>query len=186
MNYWQGKKIRLRAIEPGDAETFYQWNQDSQRNANLDFIWPPTSLASVQAWAASEAQRKFENDAFRWVIEDLHGTPVGSIDTHHVSPHDGVFSYGVDVAAAYRRQGYAREAIWMVLRYYFEELRYQKVNVVVHSDNPDSIQLHEALGFQLEGRLRRSWYHGGHYVDALWYGLTYEEFSLQVKAATGE
>lgn len=176
MNYWQGKHIRLRAIEPGDAETFFRWNQDSERNANLDFQWPPTSLAAMQTWAAVEAQRKLENDTFRWVIEDLAGTPVGSIDTHHVSPHDGVFSYGLDIAVEHRRKGYASEAIHMVLSYYFEELRYQKVNVVVHSNNPESIKLHEALGFQREGVLRRSFFSQGQYFDVLCFGMTKEEF----------
>jgi len=38
MNFWQGKKVRLRAIEPSDAETFIRWNLDSERARHLDFV----------------------------------------------------------------------------------------------------------------------------------------------------
>jgi hypothetical protein len=30
MNFWQGKLIRLRGVEPSDAETFARWNEDSE------------------------------------------------------------------------------------------------------------------------------------------------------------
>jgi RimJ/RimL family protein N-acetyltransferase len=175
-NYWQGERVCLRAIEPSDAETFFRWNQDSQRARYLDFVWPPTSLASVQAWVGDMTRRKLEGDVYRWVITDRAGTPVGSIDTHHCDARTGTFSYGVDIAAEERRKGYASEAIRMVLRYYFHELRYQKVTVSVHSDNIPSARLHEKLGFQREGTLRRMVYSEGRYYDETWYGMTREEF----------
>ncbi len=32
MNYWEGEAICLRGIEPGDAQHFFRWNQDSERS----------------------------------------------------------------------------------------------------------------------------------------------------------
>lgn len=64
----------------------------------------------------------------------------------------------------------------MVLKYYFEELRYQKVTVPVYGFNEASVALHERLGFVREGTLRRMVYTGGAYYDAHWYGLTKEEW----------
>ncbi len=46
----------------------------------------------------------------------------------------------------------------------------------VHSDNLASIRLHEKLGFQKEGTLRRMGFTGGKYIDLLWYGMTADEF----------
>lgn len=176
MNHWHGKLINLRCIEPSDAETFFRWNQDSERARLLDFLWPPSSRAQVDAWAQSQSLQKLEDDRFHWIIEDQAGAPVGTISTHGCNPRNGTFSYGVDIDLAHQRQGYASEAIRMVCRYYFMELRYQKVTVSVHGDNPASIALHEALGFQREGVHRRMIYTLGGYVDELWYGLTREEF----------
>jgi RimJ/RimL family protein N-acetyltransferase len=176
MNYWQGERVRLRALEPADAAFFVRCNLDSERARCLDFLWPPQSGASVQAWVDAQSMRKLENDTFNWMIETLDGTPVGSISTHDCNPRAGTFSYGIDVAPEHRGQRFAEDAVRLVLRYYFDELRYQKVTVVVHADNPASIRLHERLGFQLEGRLRRMVFTQSQYVDALWFGLTCDEF----------
>ncbi|MCW5882512.1 MAG: GNAT family N-acetyltransferase [Anaerolineae bacterium] len=176
-NYWQGALVRLRAIEPADWETFARWNLDSERGRLLDFLWPPTSDAAMRAWAEAESQRRLDNDAYRWIIETLDGAAVGAIDTHSCSPRNGTFSYGIDIAREQRRRGYARAAIHLVLRWYFDELRYQKVTVSIHADNPASIALHTALGFTREGTLRRMAYSGGRYLDIHWYGLTAEEFA---------
>jgi RimJ/RimL family protein N-acetyltransferase len=179
MNYWQGSKIRLRAIEADDAQTFYNWNLDSERARLLDFVWPPSSLAGVQAWVETQSKKNhLEEGRFFWVIEDLLGNPAGTISTHHCDSRNGTFMYGIDIAEAYRRKGYAREAVLHILKYYFEELRYQKVTVDVHSENLASIRLHEDLGFQLEGKLRRMAYTRGQYQDVLWYGLTADEYAL--------
>ena len=176
MNYWDGKLVHLRALEPSDAEQFIRWNLDSERARNYDFIWPPQSAASVQDWVNEQSKRKLENDAFTWMIENKKGEPVGSIQTHHCNSRCGTFSYGIDIEASYRRMGYAGEAILMVLKYYFEELRYQKVTISVIADNAASIKLHEKLGFQKEGHFRRMLFSAGKYVDELWFGMTVEEF----------
>jgi RimJ/RimL family protein N-acetyltransferase len=175
-NFWQGKKVRLRAIEPTDAEFFIKWNLDSERARNLDFVWPPVSEASVRDWVEKQSKNKLQDDSYHWIIEDRYGVPVGSIDTHSCNSRNGTFSYGIHIDPDYRGKGYAREAIFMVLRYYFEELRYQKVTVPVHSNNDTSIHLHERFGFREEGRHRRMLYRQGDYIDVLWYGMTIDEF----------
>jgi RimJ/RimL family protein N-acetyltransferase len=176
VNFWQTDRIRLRAIEPADAEHFIRWNQDSQRARNLDFVWPPQSDAAVRAWVEEKSGQRLENGAFHWVIEDKDDTPVGSISTHNCDSRNGTFSYGIDIAPEQRGKGYARAAIRLVLKYYFDELRYQKVTVPVHADNAASIQLHEKLGFTREGTLRRMFFTQGKFVDVHWYGMTVEEF----------
>lgn len=177
MNFWEGERVRLRGIEPDDAGVFFGWNQDSDRSRHLDFLWPPTSMAQVQAWVEAQSRKKMEGDTYLWVIETLDHTPVGSIDTHDVNSHAGTFSYAIAIDEAQRGKGYASEAIQLVLRYYFTELRYQKVWVGVHENNEPSLRLHENLGFQLEGRRRRMIFHAGEYFDELYYGLTREEFT---------
>ncbi len=59
-----------------------------------------------------------------------------------------------------------------MLRYFFHELRYQKVTAQVYSFNAPSIALHERLGFQVEGRLRRMIFTHGRHFDELLYGMT--------------
>lgn len=185
MNFWQNDLIRLRAFEPGDADAVTRWNLDSQRGQYLDFLWPPSSRASTEAWLAEQSRLKLEEDRFHFVIETLDGTPVGTIATHHCNPRSGTFSYGLDVAREQRRKGYASAAIIMVLRYYFDYLRYQKVTVVVHADNLPSLRLHERLGFQREGCLRRMVYQNGAFIDEIYFGMTDDEFRQKYGQSPG-
>lgn len=176
MDYWRSDAVRLRGIEPGDAEVFHRWNLDSERARQLEYVWPPRSLSESTAWVEQQARREFDGEAHLWVIENAAGEPVGSIGTHTCNRRVGTFSYGIDITPEHRRHGFASAAILLVLRYYFDELRYQKATVAVHADNLPSIQLHERLGFQREGQLRRMVYTAGRHVDELWYGMTCDEF----------
>jgi RimJ/RimL family protein N-acetyltransferase len=186
MNFWHGKSVKLRGVEPSDAEIFFQWNQNSERARRLDFVWPPTSRAAVETWVEEQSQKKLEKDAFIWVIEDMDGVAVGSISTHHCDLRNRTFSYAVDIAPENQRRGYASEAILLVLKYYFEESNYQKVAVPVHSYNRESMRLHKKLGFKKEGTLRRMVFSGGEYADLIWYGMTREEFQRSVPASRSD
>jgi RimJ/RimL family protein N-acetyltransferase len=176
MNYWENDRIRLRGLEPEDAKLFHAWNSDSDMARNLDFLWPPSSLAAVKNWLDDRIKKGMENDEIYCVIETRSGDFVGMINSHHCDQRAGTFQYGLAIHAEQRRKGYASEAVCMLLRYFFEELHYQKVTVMVYSFNEASSHLHERLGFQLEGRLRQMWYANGRYHDQLYYGITQEEF----------
>lgn len=177
-NLFQGSKIRLRAVEAADWVFHHQWDQDTENGRLTDEVWFPNSSLSAQAWAEREAKQRPENDGFRFQIVTLADDQlVGTINTHSCNPRCGTFMYGLAIHPDHRRKRYASEAIGLVLRYYFDERRYQKVNAEVYSFNSASIALHERLGFTLEGRLRRMIYSGGSFHDALVYGLTQEEFA---------
>lgn len=177
--YWQGNTIRLRALEPEDWEHFYQLNLERDVDRNLEMVWPPSSRARQKKWVEEKsATAGFTNDwEFQFLIETVEsGQLVGSIDTHHCDIRQGTFEYGLSVRESFRGRGYAAEAILMVLRYYFLELRFQKANPGVFDFNQASIRLHEKLGFVLEGRRRRQSYSNGTYHDMLLFGMTVEEF----------
>lgn len=177
LNYWTNDRLRLRAIEPEDAPVFFEWNQDSEMGLMVDRIWLPTSQQAVRDWIEkTTAQKGEQSDDFFFVMETLNGEIVGSIHPHKCDRRVGDFTYGIAVRRPFQRQGYAREAIWMVLRYYFHELRYQKVTVNVFGYNEASRRLHEAFGFVQEGQIRRAAFHNGRYYDDFIYGLTREEF----------
>jgi RimJ/RimL family protein N-acetyltransferase len=175
--FWQGEGVRLRAVEPEDAEQFFRWNQNSETTRMLDYVWPPGSLAAVRAWAQKVATQEVKDDAIFCIIEDIEGNVVGAINPHTTNRRVGSFAYGLSIGEEHRGRGYASEAILLLLRYFFEELRYQKVTVTVYECNSASIALHEKLGFQREGRLRRTVYTQGRYFDEFFYGMTCEEFA---------
>ncbi len=175
-NYWQGEKVRLRAVETRDVEAFTAWELDSEAWRSFDVIHFPPSHERMHAKVELLAQNEGEDDSYYWVIEDRDGQTVGMICTYSCNRRHGTFRFGILISREYRGHGYARDAITMVLRYYFRELGYQKVVVGVYAFNEGSLKLHEQLGFQQEGRLRRMISTDGEYHDEYLLGLLREDF----------
>lgn len=173
---WQGSRITLRPVEPDDWAIFDAWNDDDFSARHSSEIGFPESKAAVRQWVTTVATTPPDNDQARWIIETRDGEAAGTIVTHGCDRRVGTFRYGLVIAAAHHRRGYAREAVHLVLRYFFQERNYQKVTVEVYDFNLPSQRFHEHLGFTLEGRLRRTVYTGGQHHDTLVYGLLREEF----------
>ena len=177
---WRGERVGLRAVEPGDWEIYHAWNADDEMMRNLWYPPLPQSREAGRRWAEAAAVAPPDGDNFRFAIAALAtGAVVGDLTTHRCDRRAGTFTYGIAVTAAERRRGHAGEAIRLVLRYYFEELRYQKVWVGVHSFNDASLRLHEGLGFQREGRQRRMAYTRGQHCDLVLFGMLAEEFAAR-------
>ena len=178
-NIWQGKKVKLRAVESSDFENYFYNGEhiDSDAQRSGDRTKAPYSRELVKERVESLAKEYPGSEDNFLMIEDMEGNAVGNINTHSCSRVDGTFEYGLGIREKFRGNGFAFEAIKLVLNFYFNELAYQKVNVKVYSYNEGSIKLHEKLAFVLEGRIRRSFYGNGNYHDILCYGITREEFN---------
>lgn len=176
-NIFEGKLVRLRAGEPSEGAIFRDWDrQETESSRLLNEI--PFPQPRFDPNAPTET-KPYERDDFPFTIETLAGEVVGAVHVHDSHPRCGTFMYGLAILPEHRRKDYAYEAIWLVLRYYFNEKRYQKCTAEIYSFNEASIALHERLGFTLEGRLRRMVFSGGAFHDALFYGITIEEFQAK-------
>lgn len=180
LNIWEGKKVRLRSIVPGDWQKFHNNDQDSEAARLCDVIHAPRSAEGTKTWTENEASKTPSGDNFRFAIETLEGELVGSINSHGCDKRNGTFKYGVGIFREHWRNGYASDAVKILLRYFFEELRYEKVTAHVYAFNESSIRLHERLGFQLEGRIRNMIYTNGRHFDELIFGLLRNEYELHI------
>jgi len=180
---WEGRLVRLRAIEASDWSAFERNALDSEA-ARLGYWvpFPRDSQAALQ-WAEDQSKPREGSDDFRWAIETIEGGAlVGSINTHGCDARNGSFEYGISVFREHWGNGYASDAVPIVLRYYFDELRYEKVNATVYGFNEPSQRLHAMLGFTLEGRIRSNAFIAGERHDELWYGMTATEFRARDRA----
>ncbi|MEN9933896.1 MAG: hypothetical protein RLZZ387_475 [Chloroflexota bacterium] len=179
-HFWRGNRIRLRAIEQKDLDRVIHSFEDVDTEVERYESEVPFPLSREQDRDGLEALRKREpgDDSFFWIIENLEGEVVGYINTFDCERRPGVFKYAIALQQPFWGRGYAREAITIVLRYYFRELRYQKLTAMVYSFNERSLRMHEKLGFTFEGRLRRTVYTNGQYYDHIFFGMTKEEFDV--------
>ena len=177
-NTFAGTRVRLRAMEPADVEQFVrdELDRDTDRARADDQIYLPRGEWRVRESFADRMRQEGKMETFRFMIENMEGQIVGSINAHSVDARNGSFSYGLGIYEPFRRRGYASEAVLLLMRYYFMELRMHKCNVEAWSFNDASIGLHEHLGFAHEGLRRQVYYTRGRYWDDVLFGMTREEF----------
>ncbi len=172
-NFWRGEKVRLRAIEQRDLDDPPEEPDSWIERANSEIGFPVWREREQTDFAALREQK---DGAFFWQIDNLEGVNVGCIGTFECDARVGAFKYFIIIKRPFWRRGYGSDAIKIVLRYYFRELRYQKVTSNIHAFNEPSLRLHEKLGFVHEGRVRRVVYTNGQHYDLLLLGMTCEEF----------
>ncbi|MBN1859051.1 GNAT family N-acetyltransferase [Candidatus Bipolaricaulota bacterium] len=177
--FWAGEKVLLRGLRVADAEVAYAASLDSPARQLLQLgIELPTSVDALRVELEKRSFCKTLDGVVVFAIEPLSrpGGIVGTLSLHSRSSRNGTFGFGVNIHAAYRKKGYAEDAVRVLLRFGFHEQRLQKCNSACVDGNQASIALHKKLGFVEEGRRRRQFFLNGRYVDDILYGLTREEF----------
>lgn len=177
---WEGERVRLRAIEPADVDLLVDAEGDTDSSRSGWRVFPPRSSWSMTEWVEAASRADTDGDEFRLAVCSLDsGELVGTLSTHHCSPHAGTCSYAVSIFGWQQRRGFGRDAVVVVLRYLFGERRYQKCTVGVYDFNVASIAFHHALGFVTEGRVRRAHFVAGRHRDEVVLGLTAEEYAAR-------
>ncbi len=168
--------MRLRAIDPSDADMFFKHRQDDEiSRLDARIQWPQT-LTGIRH-KLEDRTKNNKNDDEDLVIETRDGQAVGGINTQTTDPRSGTFSIGLGLGERSSwGKGYAKEAMLLMLRYMFHELRYQKCNIGVYAYNERALGFYRHLGFVDEGRLRRNHFTAGEYYDEILLGMTREEF----------
>ena len=176
-DFWRGQRVRLRAVEQADLDASAAGEEpDTELERYEDAISVPRSPEDERSALESLARQVGENDFVFCVVENSAGQTVGYINSFDCERRDGAFKYSIIIRQPFWGQGYGREAVQLLLRYFFRELRYQKCTALVYSFNERSIRFHEALGFRFEGRLRSMHYTNGQYYDELYFGVTAAEW----------
>lgn len=178
--FWQGEKVRLRPLRIEDAEQSFTSSLDSASRQFLQLgIELPTSVELQRRALEKYVGCKDAGGVIVFAIENLAGDHIGGISLHSRDEKNGLFSFGIVIDRQHRRQGYAGDAVRIILRYGFWERRYQKCNSACSHRNKASMRLHKKLGFLEEGRRRRQLFFNGEYHDDVLFGMTREEFDVQ-------
>jgi RimJ/RimL family protein N-acetyltransferase len=176
--YWQTEKVRLRPLRISDAEKKWQEWFDTEARRFLEFQLdlPPVSLEAYTRQLEDICEFKETSRFYGFAIDNLSDEFVGWINLFKGDPKHGYFSFGISIFREYQCQGYAEEAVRLILRYGFYELRRHKCNSECLAINQASIRLHQKLGFKVEGRRREAIYMDGGYHDTILFGLLINEF----------
>ena len=141
--------------EPNDAENIYRWENEMQ-------VWRdsetrvPFSMHQIEQFLLNNNDLMSEKQ-LRLMIEDAKtGTQVGCIDIYDYDAFNARAGFGILIDAKYRGQGYAKNAIRLLLEYCFNSLLLNQIYALVLATNVESLFLFESIGFERCG-VRKQW-----------------------------
>ncbi|MDQ3554114.1 MAG: GNAT family N-acetyltransferase [Chloroflexota bacterium] len=160
-----GHGVRLRPAEPADIELVHSWYEDADT----------ARLAGERPRSLAARQRRFESDPagqgtghYAFIIVRLEDEqPVGGINLFEIDHVNGSASFGITVATQERGKGHGRDAIEILLRFGFEELRLERIWLDTDSENTVAQGLYASIGFVHEARLRHHYFQEGGFIDAI-------------------
>ena len=152
----EGRTTRLRALEPGDIDLMYAWENDTA-------VWSvsgtlaPFSRHTLERFIQEQQFDIFQTRQQRLVIETLGGIPVGALDFFELDPINRRAGIGILIHDdALRGKGYASDAVETACRYARDMLHLHQLWCSVEAGNAASLALFRHAGFSETG-IRKEW-----------------------------
>jgi RimJ/RimL family protein N-acetyltransferase len=174
----QGEKVRLRALQEEDAEDCWRWFNNWEMVRNLESRYPLSRLA--ERGIVERLMKPEPNDKV-FAIEALDGgLYLGNVGLHRISWEDRRATFGIFIGEkAYWGKGYGTDATRAVLRFAFDEMNLNRIDLQVLDDNERGIRCYEKIGFVREGVQRQYRFREARYVDMVMMSILREEYDAR-------
>ncbi len=156
----QGKSIKLRAVEPEDADLLYEWEND-EKLWSVSNTLQPFSKNLIKSYIATEHLNLFQTKQQRFMIDlQRDKTTVGMIDMFEIDAFHRRAGVGIMIHEKYRSKGFAADALDVLVEYAFQLLNLRQLYCSISVNNDKSIGLFEKAGFVKTG-VKKDWLFDG-------------------------
>ncbi len=160
-----GEHIYLRPLEPGDADRSQRWVNDPEVRVPLGQYLPLNAKGEHEFIETAGANN--ERIGFAIVLKegDRH---IGNLGLHQIRWKDRSAIFGILIGEPdCRGRGFGTEATRLLLKYAFETLNLNRIELGVYRFNQAAIRAYTKAGFVQEGIRREYAFIDGRYVDDL-------------------
>ncbi len=171
----EGKLVRLRAVEPEDAENAFRWMNDREVTRNLMARYP-FSLESEREWVKG-AGKPLDFGNTRFAVETKEGVHIGHCGLHAANAESRHAELGIMIGEKeYWGRGFGTDTMLTLLRFAFEQMNLHKVKLGVFEFNERGLAMYTKLGFVEEGRFRDDLFQDGRYWDLIRMSILRREY----------
>lgn len=145
MNY----ELRIRAVEPEDAEMMFVAESDPAAWRYSDYL-APLSLEMLRQYALTYDADPFRSGQLRLII-DADGNKVGILDLFDISPRHLRADTGIYLLPDFRGKGLGTRALEILLEYSRDRLGLHQLTASVVQGNAEALRCYEKSGFSVTG-----------------------------------
>lgn len=150
------KNLRLRAPEMEDLDRLYEWEND-QKLWHLSNTQTPFSRFMLEQYILNSHQDIYTTRQLRLMIVSIKSSEtVGMIDLFDFEPTHRRAGIGIMISERHQNQGFASEAVDLVIDYSFNVLMLKQLYCNILPENTPSIHLFTKKGFRLIG-VKKDW-----------------------------
>jgi RimJ/RimL family protein N-acetyltransferase len=173
----EGRLVRLRPLEPSDADNYYRWMNDNEvkQYLGMRYFIP---RAAEEEWLRPRTNQQLSYNNLQFAVETLDdGRHIGSIGLHETHAEDRKAIVGIAIGdKTVWDQGYGTDAMITLLRFGFDEMNLHRVMLHVDERNLRAQASYKKCGFVEEGRLRDDRFAVGRYWATVVMSILEDEF----------
>jgi diamine N-acetyltransferase len=148
-------QISLRAVEPEDLELLYGWENSTALWVHGNTLAPYSKLVLRQYINDALEMDIFQSKQLRLMIDlTEEKTTIGTIDLYEIDAHNRRAGTGILIDEAFRKKGYASQALGLMADYAFSFLYLHQLYAYISVSNTNSIKLFEKAGYKEVGILK--------------------------------
>ncbi len=173
------ERLILRKFTLDDVENMYKnWTNDDIVTKYL--TWPTHSNIEVsekvvRSWIDDYAKP----DNYQWCIEyETNQEAIGSISVVHINEDLGIVEIGYCIGSSFWNLGITSEALSTLIRFFFEEVKVNRVEARHDPNNPNSGKVMMKCGLKYEGTRRKADKNNTGICDVAMYGMIAEDYLI--------
>lgn len=180
--FMESERLRYRAPELTDVETFTRWINDPRIRMFLDHRVYPVNSLFEESWVRKHAE---EPKGARSEVVFVFGKKgeeriIGSSGLHAINWISREAEWGILIGDPEDwDHGYGREVGRRLIAYAFSALNLNRVKLRVNASHKRGIACYESAGFVKEGVLRQAFYLDGRYEDTVMMAILRDEWMQQ-------
>ncbi|MDD7909850.1 GNAT family protein [Pseudovibrio exalbescens] len=169
----EGPRVTLNRLDPalhGDDLLAALCAKGSEANWTYLAIGPFDGREAFDRWLA--AATRDQNALFYAILDRRSGAAVGVASYLRIDPAHGSIEVGnLHFSSQLQRTALATEAMYLMMRHVFEDLKYRRYEWKCHALNEKSRAAAERLGFTFEGIFRQDRVVKGCNRDTAWFSI---------------
>jgi ribosomal-protein-serine acetyltransferase len=172
--------LKLRRVRLFDAESIFEAVNESIAEVSPWMPWCNSdySLEESKSWCESRDDAWKKGTEYDFVIMDKpNNLTLGVCGLNHINVEERFANLGYWVRTSRTRQGIATAAVPMIVKFGFDNLNLQRIEIVVAVGNLPSQRVAEKAGALREGLLRQRLFVHGQILDAFMFSLVPTDFT---------
>ena len=180
------ERLILRRFELTDAEAvFRNWANDPDVTKYL--TWPTHTDVGGTLSVLNEWVNRYNDDTFyQWaIVLKSNGTePIGSISIVKMDERIEMVHVGYCIGKKWWHQGITSEALCVLIRFFFEEVKVNRIEARFDPKNSNSGAVMKKCGMIFEGTIKQGDWNNQGICDYSMYGLVREDYNNNIRGGT--